>query len=77
MSSPHLWVRIISVHYAAIAVYWKQEGIDLLGEHAERADAAIPAMLEGAYKVSAVEHALDDVLRTGVFDGLAGCLRPL
>jgi amidase/aspartyl-tRNA(Asn)/glutamyl-tRNA(Gln) amidotransferase subunit A len=27
-------------------------------------------MLEGAHKVSAVEHALDDLLRTGVHDGL-------
>jgi amidase/aspartyl-tRNA(Asn)/glutamyl-tRNA(Gln) amidotransferase subunit A len=65
-----LWVRTISIHYAAIAVYWKQEGIDLMGEHAAVLTPQFLAMLEGAYKVSAVEHALDDLLRTGVHDGL-------
>lgn len=69
-----LWVRTISIHYAAIAVYWKQEGIDLMGEHAAVLTPQFRAMLEGAYKVSAVEHALDDLLRTGVFDGLQDLL---
>ena len=31
-----LWVRTISVHYGAIARHWKEEGVDLLGEHAEK-----------------------------------------
>jgi len=65
-----LWVRTISIHYAAIAVYWKKEGIDLMGEHAAQLTPQFLAMLEGAYRVSAVEHALDDLLRTGVHDGL-------
>ncbi|TKB32530.1 MAG: amidase, partial [Mesorhizobium sp.] len=65
-----LWVRTMSIHYAAIAVYWKQEGIDLMGEHAKVLTPQFLAMLEGAYKVSAVDHALDDLLRTGVHDGL-------
>ena len=65
-----LWVRTISIHYAAIAVHWKREGIDLMGEHAAVLTPQFLAMLEGAYKVSAVEHALDDLLRTGVYDGL-------
>jgi amidase/aspartyl-tRNA(Asn)/glutamyl-tRNA(Gln) amidotransferase subunit A len=65
-----LWVRTISIHYAAIAVYWKQEGIDLMGEHAAALSPHFLAMLEAAYKVSAVNHALDDLLRTGVHDGL-------
>jgi amidase/aspartyl-tRNA(Asn)/glutamyl-tRNA(Gln) amidotransferase subunit A len=66
----HLWVRIISVHYAAIAYHWKQGGIDLLGEHAEVLTPQFRDMLEGAQQISAVDHAVDDVLRSGVFDGL-------
>jgi amidase/aspartyl-tRNA(Asn)/glutamyl-tRNA(Gln) amidotransferase subunit A len=31
-----LWVRTISVHYGAIARHWKEEGVDLLGKHAEK-----------------------------------------
>jgi amidase/aspartyl-tRNA(Asn)/glutamyl-tRNA(Gln) amidotransferase subunit A len=66
----HLWVRIISVHYAAIAVHWKQDGIDLLGDHADELTPQFRQMLEGARQISAVDHALDDMLRSGVFDGL-------
>ncbi|MER8476053.1 amidase family protein [Mesorhizobium sp. M1163] len=65
-----LWVRTISIHYAAIAVYLKQEGIDLMGKHAKVLTPQFLAMLEGAYKVSAIDHALDDLLRTGVHEGL-------
>ena len=65
-----LWVKIIGVHYAAIAEHWKKEGIDLLGDHAEELTPQFRRMLIDAQKVSAVDHALDDVLRTGVFDGL-------
>jgi hypothetical protein len=35
-----LWVRVISVHYAAIARHWKDEGIDLLGASSISADDA-------------------------------------
>jgi amidase/aspartyl-tRNA(Asn)/glutamyl-tRNA(Gln) amidotransferase subunit A len=65
-----LWVRTIAIHYAAIAVHWKKDGIDLMGEHAGELTPQFLAMLKDAYKVSAVDHALDDVLRTGVLDGL-------
>jgi Asp-tRNA(Asn)/Glu-tRNA(Gln) amidotransferase A subunit family amidase len=65
-----LWVRVISVHYAAIAHHWKAEGIDLLGEHASELTPQFRQMMIDAQKISAVDHALDDVLRTGVFDGL-------
>jgi Asp-tRNA(Asn)/Glu-tRNA(Gln) amidotransferase A subunit family amidase len=65
-----LWVRIIGVHYGAIAEHWKKEGIDLLGEHKDQLTPQFRQMLIDAQKVSAVDHALDDVLRTGVFDGL-------
>ena len=66
----HLWLRIISVHYAAIAVHWKQDGIDLLGDHADELTPQFRQMLEDAQRISAVDHALDDMLRSGVFDGL-------
>ena len=65
-----LWVRIISVHYGAIARHWKHEGVDLLGEHAEKLTPQFRQMLIDAESISAVDHALDDVLRTGVFVGL-------
>lgn len=65
-----LWVRLISVHYGAIARHWKQEGVDLLGEHAEKLTPQFRQMLIEAQTISAVDHALDDVLRTGVFVGL-------
>ena len=65
-----LWVRIIGVHYAAIAEHWKREGIDLLGDHADGLTPQFRQMLIDGQTISAVQHALDDVLRTGVFDGL-------
>jgi len=65
-----LWVRIISVHYAAIARHWKQEGLDLLGDYAEKLTPQFRQMLIDGESISAVDHALDDVLRTGVFVGL-------
>jgi Asp-tRNA(Asn)/Glu-tRNA(Gln) amidotransferase A subunit family amidase len=65
-----LWVRVISVHYGAIARHWKQEGVDLLGEHSEKLTPQFRQMLIDAETILAVDHALDDVLRTGVFVGL-------
>jgi amidase/aspartyl-tRNA(Asn)/glutamyl-tRNA(Gln) amidotransferase subunit A len=65
-----LWVRLISVHYGAIARHWKREGIDLLGEHSKNLTPQFRQMLIDAEAIRAVDHALDDVLRTGVFDGL-------
>ncbi len=65
-----LWVRLISVHYGAIARHWQQEGIDLLGEHAEKLTPQFRQMLIDAQTITAIDHALDDVLRTGVFAGL-------
>ena len=65
-----LWVRLISVHYAAIARHWKQEGVDLLGEHAEKLTPQFRQMLIDGQTILAVDHALDDVLRSRVFAGL-------
>jgi Asp-tRNA(Asn)/Glu-tRNA(Gln) amidotransferase A subunit family amidase len=65
-----LWVRIISVHYAAIARHWKQEGVDLLGEHSAKLTPQFRQMLIDAETIPAIDHALDDVLRTGAFVGL-------
>lgn len=69
-----LWVRTISVHYGAIAEHLKTEGLDLLGEHADELTPVFRAMLETAGRVSAVEHALDDLLRTQVYDALEDVL---
>jgi Asp-tRNA(Asn)/Glu-tRNA(Gln) amidotransferase A subunit family amidase len=69
-----LWVRTISVHYRAIAEHWKAEGIDLMGAHFEKLTPDFRAMLKSAEHVSAVEHALDDVLRTQVHDALEDVL---
>ena len=64
------WVRVISVHYVAIAHHWKAEGTDLLGEHRSKLTPQFRQMMIDAQKISAVDHALDDVLRTDVFGGL-------
>jgi Asp-tRNA(Asn)/Glu-tRNA(Gln) amidotransferase A subunit family amidase len=69
-----LWVRTIAIHYGAIAEHLKAEGLDLLGEHADELSPDFRAMLESAGRVSAVEHALDDILRTQVFDALEDVL---
>ena len=69
-----LWVRTIAVHYAAIAEHWKADGLDLLGDHADELTPDFRLMLESARRVGAVEHALDDVLRTQVFDALEDVL---
>jgi amidase/aspartyl-tRNA(Asn)/glutamyl-tRNA(Gln) amidotransferase subunit A len=65
-----LWVRTIAIHYAAIAVHWKKEGTDLLGPNAGKLTPQFRQMLESAGSVSAVEHALDDLLRSQTFDSL-------
>jgi Asp-tRNA(Asn)/Glu-tRNA(Gln) amidotransferase A subunit family amidase len=69
-----VWVRQISVHYGAIAEHLKLEGLDLLGDHAEELTPEFRAMLESAGRLGAVEHRLDDVLRTEVFDALEDVL---
>ena len=69
-----LWVRTISVHYGAIAEHLKAEGLDLLGAHADELTPDFRAMLEAAGRVSAVGHALDDMLRTQVYDALEDVL---
>lgn len=70
-----VWVRQISVHYGAIAEHLKLEGLDLLGEHAEELTPEFRAMLESAMRLGAVQHRLDDVLRTQVFDALEDVLQ--
>lgn len=65
-----LWVRTIAIHYAAIADYWKDEGIDLVGDHADRLTPQFLSMLTDYRDITAVDHARDDVLRTRVLDGL-------
>ncbi|MCX5515790.1 amidase [Kaistia algarum] len=69
-----LWVRTIAIHYAAIAVHWKADGIDLLGDLADKLSPDFLAMLQSAYRVSAVDHALDDLLRSQVFDAIEDIL---
>jgi amidase/aspartyl-tRNA(Asn)/glutamyl-tRNA(Gln) amidotransferase subunit A len=69
-----LWVRQISVHYAAIAEHLKHEGLDLLGDHADELTPEFREMLISASRLGAVEHRLDDLLRTQVFDALEDVL---
>jgi amidase/aspartyl-tRNA(Asn)/glutamyl-tRNA(Gln) amidotransferase subunit A len=69
-----VWVRQISVHYGAIAEHLKREGLDLLGDHADELTPEFRGMLESAMRLGAVEHRLDDLLRTQVFDALEDVL---
>jgi amidase/aspartyl-tRNA(Asn)/glutamyl-tRNA(Gln) amidotransferase subunit A len=64
-----LWVRTIAIHYAAIAAHWKQQGMDLVGDHAHELTPQFLSMLTDYNALTAVDHALDDVLRTRVLDG--------
>lgn len=68
-----LWVRTIAVHYAAIARHWKDEGTDLLADPS-LLTPQFYGMLEAGAKVSALDHALDDLLRTQVFDAIQDVL---
>ncbi|HEY1941675.1 MAG TPA: amidase family protein [Roseiarcus sp.] len=69
-----LWVRTIAVHYAAIAHHLKTEGIDLLGAHRDELTPDFRDMMESVRNLSAVDHTLDDVLRTEVHDALEDVL---
>ena len=69
-----LWVRTTSIHYGAIAQYLKADGLDLLGDHANELTPDFRAMLEAAGTYGAVEHAMDDQLRTQVFDAVQDVL---
>jgi amidase/aspartyl-tRNA(Asn)/glutamyl-tRNA(Gln) amidotransferase subunit A len=69
-----LWVRTIAVHYAVMAVYWKRDGIDLLGDHADELTPDFRHMLESAQSITAVAHRLDDLLRSQVYDGIEDVL---
>jgi amidase/aspartyl-tRNA(Asn)/glutamyl-tRNA(Gln) amidotransferase subunit A len=69
-----VWVRQISVHYAAIAEHLKRDGLDLLGDHADELTPEFRMMLESATRLGAVEHRLDDLLHTEVFDALEDVL---
>jgi hypothetical protein len=62
-----LWVRQMSVHYAAIAEHLKGEGLDLLGAHADELTPEFRTMLESARSSTR----LDDLLRTQVFDAIS------
>ena len=63
-----LWVKIIGVHYGAISAQWKAEGIDLAGALADRLTPEFRQILEDAPRVNAVELALDDLIRSRVYD---------
>ena len=55
-------------------MHLKAEGLDLLGAHAEELTPEFRTMLEASRHIGAVEHALDDTLRTEVFDALQDVL---
>lgn len=69
-----VWVRQISVHYGLIAEHLKREGLDLLGSHASELTPEFRLMLETAQQARAVEHQLDNLLRTQVFDAFQDVL---
>jgi Asp-tRNA(Asn)/Glu-tRNA(Gln) amidotransferase A subunit family amidase len=69
-----VWIRTISVHYGVIAEHLKAEGLDLLGDHADELTPEFRDMLELAAGMGAVEHRLDDLLRTRVYDAIEDML---
>lgn len=62
------WTRQIGVLYATAAALLAREGRDLLRDHRDELTPEFAALLEDGARRSAVEHRLDDVIRTEVLD---------
>lgn len=65
-----LWRRQVGVLYAIDAALFARAGIDLLGEHRAELSAELVELMELGNRQTAVEHRLDDVVRTDVLDGI-------
>lgn len=65
-----LWIREVAVLYAQLHATFKQEGVDLLGEHRDELTPEFVELIEIGQSLSAVEYKLDDVVRTEVFDAV-------
>ena len=65
-----LWMREIGLLNAQVLASLKEDGTDLLGEHRGDLTPQFVDLVESAQRVSALDHKLDDVIRTRVFDAI-------
>ena len=65
-----LWRRQIGVLYGMDVALFERAGVDLLGAHRDQLTPELLALIELGQRQSAVEHRLDDVIRTDVLDGV-------
>jgi len=66
----NLWNRYAMVMIDSMAENFKEDGIDLLGEHRDELTDEMIRMLEGGMGVSAREYKLYDNVQTDVFDAI-------
>ena len=65
-----LWIREIAMLYHSAVEGFKDEGLDLLGEHREDLSPEFAEMLEETRDMSMLEYKRDEHLRTQVYDAI-------
>jgi amidase/aspartyl-tRNA(Asn)/glutamyl-tRNA(Gln) amidotransferase subunit A len=65
-----LWIRQIGMLYHSAVEAFKQDGIDLLGEHRDDLCAEFAELLEDTKDLSVTEYKRDEHLRTEVYDAI-------
>lgn len=66
----NIWLRQIAILYQSMLEGFKQDGIDLLGDHREELTPQFAELLEETQDMSVVEYKQDDLVRTEVYDAI-------
>jgi amidase/aspartyl-tRNA(Asn)/glutamyl-tRNA(Gln) amidotransferase subunit A len=70
MELAELWLREIGMLYHSAAEGFKQDGLDLLGDHRDELCSEFAALLEETRGLSAIDYKRDEHLRTEVYDAI-------
>src|SRR5207248_5615251 len=65
-----LWVRMGGAIYTGLLEGFRQQGIDLLGEHREEMTPQFVELAESARGMSVLHYKRDEILRSQVFDAV-------
>lgn len=65
-----LWLREIAMLYHSAVEGFKDEGIDLLGEHRDELSPEFAQLLEDTQDLSVIEYKRDEHVRTAVYDAI-------
>lgn len=65
-----LWLREIAMLYHSAVEGFKDEGIDLLGDHRDELSAEFAELLEDTQDMSMIEYKRDEHVRTEVYDAI-------